>query len=388
MKDGKRKRKLGAALAEIIGEIALTLIAAAIGFGIFKLFGADGDFIDRNFDLMVLVGLFVPILAIAAAVTILIKICGPKKEQKKTGSDIILDTDVGADCDDMMALAYLAYAERESLISLKAVTHSNSCEHGIPAIRAHLKAHGMNIPVGRAAGEVAAYDHYARQVAERFADGDCYAPADDAVTVLRRALTESYDATLLAIGPMTNIAALLESAPDEASTLCGVSLVLERCKRVVLMAGDFVSGKPEWNVKLDVGAMKTVLEKCPVPIYILPFECGADMITGAQMLDGSYPENPTSLAFRLFPGTKELGGRHSWDPAAALFAVIGDGEYFRVSEPLSVSVDGDGVTRAESNARGMHRIISVNVKDGETEAEAKARAAEYIDACVGKLYFD
>ena len=35
-------------------------------------------------------------------------------------TDVILDTDLGSDCDDAMALAYLAYAVRKGTVTLRA----------------------------------------------------------------------------------------------------------------------------------------------------------------------------------------------------------------------------------------------------------------------------
>ena len=387
--DHRRKKSFFAALGEGLAELILMLVFGAIGYGIFELFGMGERMADENFEVLVLVGIVVFCIVIIAVGTLVHKIFSKKgkvMKENKNGINIILDTDVGADCDDMMAIAYLAYAERESLINLKAVTHSNACEHGVAAARAYLKELGISVPVGHVSGDVGAYDYYAKAVAEKFGDEDCYAPAEDATAVLRRALTESYEATLLAIGPMTNIAALLRSEPDDISSLDGVSLVRERCRVLVLMAGDFTSGKPEWNVKLDISAMKTVLDKCPVPVYFLPFECGNNMITGAHLLEDTYPENPLSLSFRLFPGTEKIHGRHSWDPAAAAFAVEGAGELFSLSEPMTVSVADDGAASAIPDVRGMHRIISVKINENETEADAKRRAAEHIDECAKKLY--
>ena len=385
----KRKEKFSTALLEMLAEILLMLVCGATGYLLFSVFGMGERLAEENFELLVLAGLAVIGIGTAAALTVVRKIFGGSKsdmnkEKKRTA--VILDTDVGADCDDMMAIAYLAEAEREGAIALKAITHSNTCEEGLPAIRAYLKHLGTDIEVGHVAGEVGAYDNYAAEVAEAFGDESCYAPSEDAVTLLRRTLSQSLDVILIAVGPMTNIAALLESKPDGISTQDGVALVRERCKRVVLMAGDFVSGKPEWNVKLDVAAMRTVVESCPVPLYVLPFECGHEMITGAHLLDAAYPENPLSLSFREFPGVTEKGGRHSWDPATAAFACLGEGELFSVSEPCVISVDEIGTTTARNDPRGMHRIISVRVNEGESEADAKRRVAEHIDACAMRLY--
>jgi hypothetical protein len=54
--------------------------------------------------------------------------------------DIILDTDLGSDCDDAMALAYLIYASKRLGIDIKAITHSNGCKEG-PSVIASVLRH-------------------------------------------------------------------------------------------------------------------------------------------------------------------------------------------------------------------------------------------------------
>jgi len=56
---------------------------------------------------------------------------------------------------------------------------------------------------------------------------------------------------VIAIGPLTNIRDLLESAPDEQSPLDGKALVAAKVRRLVIMAGDFRKPKAEFNVFSD-----------------------------------------------------------------------------------------------------------------------------------------
>ncbi len=305
--------------------------------------------------------------------------------------DFILDTDVGCDCDDMMALAYLIYAKRHLNVNIKAITHSNTCESGIPCIRAMFRELGEEIPVmGEMYCDLEAYDNYSGAAAEKFAAEEDFEPAEDAVKVLRRALAESERAMLCAVGPFTNIAKLLESNGDEISPLDGIALVKEKCEKLVVMAGGFVAGDdgkniPEWNVLVDAPASAKMVKLCPVPMVFLPFETGLDMLTGRPIMDKYGEDNVLSLSFNRCFDTKERGGRHSWDPATLVYAIEGCRDFFVESEQGNVSVDEKGRTEF-SHGDGMHSILTIqNIQDADEQA-AKDRIAAYIDSCAVEIY--
>ena len=304
--------------------------------------------------------------------------------------DIIFDTDVGADCDDMLALTYLVYAKKHYNVDLKAVTHSKDDLYGIPAIRAFFRTLGEDIPpIGRMNAEPVEYSKsYAKAVAEKFCTDEDFVEADEAVKVLRRALCNSENAILCAVGPFTNIAALLRSGSDEISELDGVSLVKEKCAKVVVMAGQFVTDQngdlhPEWNVKCDVPAAQAMTELCPIPIVFLPFETGEKMMTGAPMVEKYGEGTPLSLSFVKFGSA---GGRHSWDPATVLYAVEGAGDRFDEGPCGRVAVDSVGRTVVNYGSGGMHSVLTVKMQEGLDECASKKKIAEYLDSCVMQVY--
>lgn len=306
--------------------------------------------------------------------------------------DLIFDTDVGSDCDDMMALAYLVYAKRYLNVDIKAVTHCHNCPNGVPTIRAFFRHLGEDIPpLGKMPGEQVVRDNYSHAVAERFATEEDFAPTLDAVKVLRRALAESEDAVICAVGPFTNIAALLESAGDEISELDGVALMRERCAKLVVMGGGFVpsaDGRPslEWNAKVDIAATQTMVRLCPVPLVFSPFEVGLDMLTGKPMMEKYGEETPLSLSFLRFGDTAARGGRHSWDPATAVYAVEGAGDRFEESPRGTVTVDDEGRTVLHADPAGLHSVLCIKVPDGVSEQECKNEIAAYIDGCAMRVY--
>lgn len=303
---------------------------------------------------------------------------------------LILDTDAGSDCDDMMAMAYLAAAQKQGLVEPLAITYSFISPYGPAAIRAHLRSLNTEIPpLGAMPAEPEGKgDWYCRAVAEKFAEKEDYAPVPDAVSVLRRALADSDgDVTLCAIGPMVNIAALLQSQADAISPLDGVSLVREKCSRLVLMAGDFRdledgTHKPEWNVKQRLEAAKATLSLCEPPIYFLPWEAAHTMITGKPAVEALGERTPLTLSFVKFFNSI---GRSSWDPATLLWAIEGNGDFFRLTAPGTVTLDEAGGTYFTPTPDGKHYIIEINQKNGESFTDAQARVATHIDNAVNAL---
>lgn len=308
--------------------------------------------------------------------------------------NIIFDTDIGSDCDDVMALAYLVYAKRHLGTEIKAVTYSNRYSTGPAAIRTFFRNLGEKIPpIGLPAAPISiGGNHYCKEIVEKFGNiEDITYPLEDSVTVIRRALSECEDksAVICAVGAFTNIAALLKSTPDNISDLDGVSLVEKKCSEVVLMAGIFDKNddRTEWNVHLDIDATRAVAELCPTQLTFLPFETGMNMMTGGPIVAKYGEETPLSLSFLLYPPTKKDNYlRHSWDPATALYAVEGCRELFDKTENGIITVDEKGITRFTPTADGKHSVLYVNTKDGKSEAEAKAAVAKYIDDCAMQVY--
>lgn len=299
--------------------------------------------------------------------------------------EIILDTDVGSDCDDMMAIAYLVHATKKFGVSLDAITYSHTCPHAIAAIRALLRSLGSPIPpIGRMDCEWQEKENYSKAVAKKFAVKQDYQDVPPAVKVLRQALVKSEKAVLCAIGPLTNIANLLTSQADEISPLNGVELVKEKCERLVVMGGRFTDEEngerlPEWNFRIDIKGTKTVVELCPVPAVFLPFEVGVKVLTGGVIMDKYGEDTPLSLSFLKFGDTKERGGRFSWDPITAVYAVEGCKDWLEESVSGKVYVDENGVSRFVEQENGLHKILRFNSK--REQAEIIVELGEYIDNC-------
>lgn len=304
--------------------------------------------------------------------------------------ELIFDTDAGSDCDDMMALAYLIYAQRKGYIKLKAITHCQSTPYGVPAIRSFFRYFGEPCPpVGRMVGGVKLEDRYCKAVAEEFANEEDYAEAPEAVPLLRKTLSECKEKCVIcAVGNFTNIAQLLMSKGDGFSSLDGVSLVKEKCERFVLMAGKFKTkltdaNPADWNIRCDVSSAKTMFELSPVPFIILPSETGKFMLTGKAACDKYGDKNPLTKSFFEFFNARN--GRHSWDPAVAVYCAEGGKSYLCESVPGELMVDDFGVTDFTPSENGNVTLLNINVNGEMTEQECKNEMARYIDSCVEEV---
>lgn len=190
---------------------------------------------------------------------------------------IHLDTDIGGDIDDVYALAYLARHANVELVGVTTVLDDGGRRAGYA--RELLRVAGIEgVPVAEGARE----DH-PRYRGQTFGlpDESRYWPAPvvqapgplDAALDLLAAGIEA-DATVLAIGPLTNLALLEERAPG---TLAGAEVVI---------MGGFVRPIPEgypqfkwtddFNVQSDTDAARTVFDAVdPARCTLVPLEVSA-----------------------------------------------------------------------------------------------------------------
>ena len=266
---------------------------------------------------------------------------------------IILDTDIGADCDDVGALMLLHSLCGKGEAEFLAATHCTSRASGLGALSAVNIACGREVPLGSyprpGMQDDGTVDRYAAQLAAEFPTRyPVGVPQPDAAQVTSQALEEQPDAsvTLCAIGPMTNLAYYLEDASL-------TDLIARKVRRLVAMAGCFTpGGAPEWNVASDIPAAVRVADAWPTPIVWVPFEVGEPVQTGAPL--ARRKDHPAPRAYALFHGGT-FHQRSSWDPIAVHIAVRGNQPWWSLSAPGRVTVDPDGSTRFSPEEGGPHR---------------------------------
>ncbi len=170
---------------------------------------------------------------------------------------ILFDTDIGSDIDDAVALAWLLANPECDLVGITTVS-------GQPEVRARLasalcRAAGKDVPIVPGAARplvVEARQPIAQQAPslKRWEHDETFL-SEDAIDFMADLIDSNPgEITLLAVGPMTNVARLFEHSPE----------VPKQLKKLVLMCGRFGPDQlgqraAEWNVYCDPHAAEVVL---------------------------------------------------------------------------------------------------------------------------------
>jgi len=292
--------------------------------------------------------------------------------------NVILDTDIGPDCDDAGAIAILNklcdFGEAKVLAMGNCTVHpEGAC--CIDAINWYYGRHG--IPVGTLKSEDgpgkgdAGYLKYNKYIADNYEHTFKHTLIPDVIAVYREALEKAEDNSviLITIGMFNNIKSLMESGPDGYSSLPGKELMAKKVKKLVSMAGNFRSGHSdffsEFNINTDIAAARYVIEHFKGEIVFCPYEMGYPIITGARLISmGDMKKNPVAKAYQIY--CSDTGSRNSWDLVTVYYAVRGTHGLFKESKKGRITIDENGYTYfKEDITNGRHMIIANKVAPAE-----------------------
>lgn len=267
---------------------------------------------------------------------------------------IVLDTDVGADSDDAVALGYLSAQVNKGRCKLPLITLSTSRKGAASFVRAVLSDYGVRSEIGRMEGflECDRTDHYAEKSMEKygFSDG-----AKDAVEGWKEVYLSEEKITPVVIGPQTNLAAFIRRHPV---------LFAQKTESVYVMGGNFSAEEAEYNVLCDLPAALFVAGNTRgVPFFYLPFEEGIKVLTGRSFIGRrerpvGYALKCTANAFGITDEADML--RQSWDPLTCLSALSPE---FFYAEGGAVSYSAQGISAWER--KGEKNSFLLRVKDAK-----------------------
>jgi pyrimidine-specific ribonucleoside hydrolase len=285
--------------------------------------------------------------------------------QKQKPVSIIFDSDIGPDYDDVGAITMLhAFAdsgEAKILATVASDKYPNAAAV-LSVLNTYFKK--PNIPIGIIKGNgvnLADEQHWSDTLVSKYPhkirSND---EAEDAVEVYRKVLSQQPDnsVTIVTVGFLTNLANLLNSKPDKYSQLDGTTLVHQKVKRLVSMAGKFPEGK-EFNVFMDSTSSQTVFSKWPTEVIFSGFEIGEKIKTGLPLVQNNSIQNsPTKDVFRIcLPMAEEdKNGRSSWDETAVFVAVKGYAPYYNL-ETGSIIVNDDGSNSWDKEGSNEYYLV-------------------------------
>lgn len=281
---------------------------------------------------------------------------------------VFLDTDIGSDIDDAVALAYLLRQSRCELLGITTVTGQATERARLASTLCH--AAGVNIPI--VAGHETPLRIKQRQVtapqAEKLAatDGSEFKQPSaqrDAIEFMRDTIRQNPgEVVLLAVGPLTNLAHLFQLDPELPGLL----------KRLVIMAGKYSDyptpwGPTEWNAIVDPHATDIVFRAAAEKITAFGLDITWQVSMTPQEVQTRFATDPLLKIVRTWSDVwfRERELLHFHDPlaAAAIFAP-GICEYHRGDVNIELgTVETAGITHFKPRNNGPLTIANAVAPD-------------------------
>lgn len=305
-------------------------------------------------------------------ILMLVGLCTTISAQPSKPQAVIFETDMGNDIDDAMALDLLFKNIDQGNINLLGIGVHKNNPHSAEYIDIMRTWYGYkNVPIGVNAKWITdmTCNDYCTKVCkmtdkdgnplfERSSRNPKY---EDAVEMYRRLLSKQEDGSviIITVGFSTTIAELLQSQPDKYSKLSGMELVAKKVKFFSVMAGEFEHKNfKEYNVWNDLIATKYFFDKSPVPMVIVPWILGDQVIYPAKSIIEDFnwgKPHPMVEGYKSY--MRMPYDRQTWDVISAYYACHPDHDVFTLSEPGEVKVVEQGVTIFTPKADGRFRII-------------------------------
>lgn len=306
-------------------------------------------------------------IAIIMAAAIAVASCCTEPVAYEGPHKVIIETDMGNDIDDAIALAVALNAVNNGEMELLAVGCHKMSEtparyvdivntyYGQPQVESAMSL----TPVK----EFSSYEDYTNKpCAMGFPEskGGVY---PEPVALYRKILAEAEDGSIsfVSLGFGTTLAQLLDSPADDISPLTGKELVAKKARTLSIMAGSYGEKKrAEYNVVNDIPAMKKVFAEWPGEIVQNPFEIGKQVMFPGSVMEqnlGYEGLQPVVEGYKLY--RQMPYDRPSWDILSVIYLL--KPEMFTKSVPGKVTVDDEGYTYFEPCEEGKHIVLSATL---------------------------
>ena len=250
---------------------------------------------------------------------------------------VILDTDIGTDVDDALALAVLLGSKEVNLIGITTV-------YGDAQLRSTIAMHlcsllNRSVPtfIGESKPMSGREVWMSGSEGKNFKDLDSFTPQTTSAYdfLVETVVAQPKSVDVIAIGPLTNIARAIQADLG----------FVEKVKRVWIMGGDFTQSKVEHNFKCDIDAARVVMES-KIPISILDLPSSQKTIIRMEEIEQirSAPVFGTLLYSEIMswiqPRNQDWTIPH--DPVAVLSLLTP--EFFESSPAGQVRIDPEGMS--------------------------------------------
>ena len=286
--------------------------------------------------------------------------CTSKKQQTAEITPnvpkIILETDIGNDVDDALALDMLYKY-------LDEYTDIMNTWYGYPQIPIGIIHNGAdceNDATNYAKAVCLIQKDNGEPAFKRSLKGD-YNQLPEAPALYRKLLAQQPDSsvTIISVGFSTNLARLLDTPADDVSPLTGKELVAQKVKLLCTMAGCFNNPNLfEYNVVKDIPAAKKIFSEWPTTLVTSPFEVGIAINYPGSSIENDFGWAPMHPVVEAYKSYQQMPyDRPTWDMMSVLYVLRP--EMFGVSEPGIICVDDQGYTYFTLTPRGKHTVLTL-----------------------------
>jgi hypothetical protein len=314
--------------------------------------------------------------------------------QAKPAVGVIFDSDMGNGIDDVLSLAVLfgISGKGESRVvgvsvskpSLKAAAFCDALVRFFSAEAGGFQpaafGGGGSLPIGlTVAGKNGADTPIITATLAASADGkpafshtiEKMNDTADPVAVIRNALSAQNEKNAVVVlgGPATNLAALLALPPAKG-------LIEDRARLLVAALGSYPQGGPDPAVTADLAAARKLFAEWPGPVLATGTEVGEVLRYPGASLDAAFswaPRHPLVEAYKA-AGTMPYDAPAAC-PAGILQALRPQENYFKLSEPGTISVLDDGRTKFTPSSSGKHRYLIADPAQKERVLQALVELA-------------
>lgn len=264
---------------------------------------------------------------------------------------VILDTDIGTDVDDALALAVLLGSETVDLLGITTVYGDTQLRSKITMHICALVQRTVDTYIGESLPISGREVWMSGEEGKNCRDLNRFIPKSlGAVEYLVETIASNPNAIdIIAIGPLTNIARAIQSSHDFEKNV----------KHLWIMGGDFTQSRVEHNFKCDTDAARIVLES-KIPISILDLPSSQKTIIRTKEIEqiGRVPKLGPLLHSEIMswiqPRNQDWTIPH--DPIAAL-ALLAP-EFFETSVAGQVTIDADGMSFWNESQSGNVKLLN------------------------------
>ncbi len=197
--------------------------------------------------------------------------------------DIIIDTDIGGDIDDLLSIAMAIRSPEIQLLGITTVGLYS--ERRAKIARGLLELNGMShIPIAAGASvplsEHWEFKEYPNQYGDEMSDFDIYKDGDGADLLIKLVNESPGQISIVAIGAMTNLAQAIQRSPA----------FVKNVKEVLLMGGEYAAHYNECNIVSDPEAAE-ILFNSGIPITAAGLEVCLDLAFDTDQVIAALPSN-------------------------------------------------------------------------------------------------